>query len=324
MKKRLIIDSLNVFIMNFMVNPTMDNNGNHVGGTLGFLNSVCALMRSIKPDFVHLVWDGEGGSLARRSIYKDYKAGRKVKLNRAYDFEEDALESMKRQLKLVFDVLEFLPVTNTCVENTEADDAISFMCKHLFNKDEKIVVSSDKDFYQIINDKTFLYSLKKKKLYTKHDLMNEYSTLPENFILIKCLMGDKGDNVDGVKSFGKKTVIKFFPEFSKKEFNIRNMIDFSNSMLFSENVTKANKRKYKLVIDSKDLLYRNYRLMQLSNPEISSNSINKIKGSLKKKNIYVDFSLRGALLKKKITVKAKDFFQVMKHQNIRTQKANNI
>ena len=63
MSRVVVIDALNMFIRNYIVNPMISTNGNPIGGTVGFLNSVKKLMREARPDQVIICWDGSGGSM---------------------------------------------------------------------------------------------------------------------------------------------------------------------------------------------------------------------------------------------------------------------
>ena len=62
MKKLLVIDALNLFIRNYVVNPSMDAKGNPVGGCIGFMKSLQKICRKFNPDEVIIAWDGHGGS----------------------------------------------------------------------------------------------------------------------------------------------------------------------------------------------------------------------------------------------------------------------
>ena len=86
MKRVIVIDALNMFIRNYIVNPMISTNGNPIGGSVGFLNSVKKLMRESKPDQVIICWDGAGGSQRRRQTVKEYKQGRKP-LRKNYKIE---------------------------------------------------------------------------------------------------------------------------------------------------------------------------------------------------------------------------------------------
>ena len=84
-QKLLIIDAMNAFIRNYVMNPSLAADGSPIGGTKGFLMSLQKMIRDMQPDNVVVVWDGGGGSAKRRTIVKEYKEGRKpLKLNRAY------------------------------------------------------------------------------------------------------------------------------------------------------------------------------------------------------------------------------------------------
>jgi 5'-3' exonuclease len=105
--KVLIIDGLNTFIRCFSAIPTLNDDGAHVGGIVGFLRSIGYAIRTIRPTRTVIVFDGKGGSNRRKKLFPEYKAGRKMseRLNRAYDFndKEDELQSMKMQLTRVID-----------------------------------------------------------------------------------------------------------------------------------------------------------------------------------------------------------------------------
>lgn len=316
MRKYIIIDGLNFFIRSFTVNPTMDVNGEHIGGLLGFLMGVNKLIRENNPTDVVVVWDGEGGSLKRRSLYKDYKAGRKPKLNREYDFEnvDDQTKSFSHQVNLLNDYLNFLPVVTIKVDGLEADDVIAYLCNLVLDSnDEKIIVSSDKDFYQLLSNKVMMYVPTKKKYITTKELKDSINILPENFILMKALMGDNSDNIKGIKGIGEKTVIKLFPFLSEKISNIKDIFDYSN-----ENKDKNN--KYKSIINQSEIVINNISIMQLScpimNPTFAATIRKKV--ALKDTN-YQPTALRIKMSRDGIQLKVADFF--INFKDISTKKS---
>jgi 5'-3' exonuclease len=84
--KVLIVDAMNTFIRNYVMDPSIGSDGFPIGGTRGFLKTLQKLIREIDPSQVVVVWDGGGGSKKRRTLLKQYKEGRKpIKLNRAYE-----------------------------------------------------------------------------------------------------------------------------------------------------------------------------------------------------------------------------------------------
>ena len=78
------------------------------------------------------------------------------------------------------------------------------------------IVSSDKDFLQLINDKVIVYRPMEKEFYTEETVLKNLKCLPKNFILYKTLMGDNSDKIKGVKGLGAKGLFKKFPELTKQ------------------------------------------------------------------------------------------------------------
>jgi len=315
--KHLILDGLNVFIRAFTVVPTMDTNGEHVGGTTGFILTLNKLVREIKPDNIFIIWDGEGGSWKRRSIYKDYKAGRKMCVNREYDFEdpEDNMKSMRRQLRLTKELLTCLPITQMTVAGVEADDVIAYLWGNSIPKDdEKIIVSSDKDYYQLLDDKTVIYTPTKKKFYSTVDLKDEMKILPENFIFMKAITGDKSDNIPGIRGIGPKTVTKLFPFLTERIVETEDIFDHCET-------NKNVKSKYELVLNSKKLVIDNIKLMQLSSPFMDPSVLRVIRENLADSvSRYKPADLRMRLIREGLQIKVSDFFIVFKEQFHRATK----
>lgn len=315
--KHLIIDAMNMFIRSFTVVPTMDVNGEHVGGTTGFLGTLNKLIREIQPDSVFVIWDGEGGSWKRRSIYKDYKAGRKMCVNREYDFEdpEDNMKSMRRQIQLTRDLLDCLPVVQMTVKGVEADDVIAYLWGNSIPRtDEKIIVSSDKDYYQLLDDKTIIYTPTKKKFYHTSDLQDEMKILPENFIFMKAITGDNSDNIPGIKGIGVKTTIKLFPFLTEK-------ISTAEAIFEHCETNKKEKSKYETVLNSRELIMNNIKLMQLSSPFMDPSASRTIRMCLDEAvPRYKPTDLRLKLTRDGLQIKAGDFFIIFKEQFHRATK----
>ena len=124
--KILVIDGLNTFIRVFSVIPTLNDDGIHIGGIVGFLKSVGYAIKMLRPTRCIIVFDGKGGSTRRRKVYSEYKNRRKTKirLNRANEYSsvEDEHQSMLLQLQRGVEYLENLPLTLLSIDNIEADE----------------------------------------------------------------------------------------------------------------------------------------------------------------------------------------------------------
>ena len=259
----LIIDGLNTFIRVFSVIPTTNDNGTHIGGIVGFLKSIGYTINMFRPTRCIIIWDGKGGSSRRRKMYPEYKAKRKtnIRLNRAYDFEtiEEERANMIRQIQRTIEYLDFLPITMLSIDNVEADDIIAYTAKQVLTDSKVTIMSSDKDFLQLVDDRISVWSPTKKKLYRPEQVMEEYGIPSHNLLMYRIFDGDKSDNINGVFGYGLKTVLKKLPFLQEdKQFSVDDAIT---------EVEELEKHR--------DIMERNYDLMQLHNVDISATAKTK-------------------------------------------------
>ena len=134
----LLIDALNLFIRNYVVNPTLDNKGIPIGGVIGFLKSFQKLTRKTRPHEVVICWDGIGGSQRKKTQNKNYKAGRKpLRFNRRMvelDPKQQDQNRIYQQVRL-YEYLNELPVMQLSYDGIEADDVIAYVSRHKYYKD---------------------------------------------------------------------------------------------------------------------------------------------------------------------------------------------
>lgn len=272
----LVIDGLNTFIRSWTTNPTMNEDGDHTGGVIGSLKSIGFQIREFNPTRCVVTFDGKGGSNSRKQIFEGYKSERgknRFRVNRQYHGmmdEEEEQVSMKRQFVWLNDILDYLPVKTMIYDGIEADDVIAQIATQIKKEDEEVViVSTDKDFLQLVSETVKVFSPTKKKLYNRQMVFDEYGLWPQNLLLFRTLDGDNSDNIPGVKGCGLKTVLKAFPELSEDR-----LISFEELLQLAEE--RIGKLKiYKDIVDNKELILRNKQLMQLSEPTISVS--NKLK-----------------------------------------------
>ena len=275
----LIVDGLNTFIRSFAVNPSINDDGLHVGGLVGFLKSVRYSCDILKPSRCIIVFDGKNGSGRRQKIYPEYKATRKVKrrLNRNVDWgtaPQDEQQSMKQQMGRLIEYLEQLPLTLICVDGIEADDTMSYISQQLLPKSDCILMSTDKDFLQLVDDRVKVWSPTKKKLYNKKSVLEEFGIPSRNMLTYRILDGDKSDNINGVQGAGLKSLIKYIPQITEDEdFTAMDLINFVNNsdskIKLLENIKKSS-----------NIIKRNYLLMQLNKVDIPNHTKMKIQGAV--------------------------------------------
>lgn len=278
----LIVDSMNTFIRSFSTINTINSDGQHIGGLIGYLKSIGFAIKLFRPTRVILVFDGKGNSNNKKNLYPDYKANRhqsKITNWEIFSNKEEESESMTNQMTRLIQYLKQLPVTLISIDKIEADDSIGFLVNQ-FEKDdickEITIYSADKDFYQLLSNKTQIYSPTKKKVYKIDNILEEFGVHPNNYLLYKVLLGDQSDNVPGVRGMGPKKAVKLFSLRDEEEHSLEYLFETS----------KGNYDKNSLygdVLRIKNQLNINYQLMNIRDPNISPEDTLNIKNSLKEK-----------------------------------------
>ncbi len=263
----LIIDSLNSYMRIFSSMADISERGDYIGGILGFLRSIGSNIRDFKPTRCILVWDGSGGSQRRKKVFPEYKANRNGSSGLRKDLfssVEEEKQVMRTQMAQIFKYFENLPVEVYCVPNVEADDVIAYMTMQYFNPlNSKVrIVSTDRDFLQLVSPNVEVYSPVKKKLYTNENFYQELNLTPEEYLTFRVVTGDVSDNIDGVPGIGLKTLVKSFPQPT----SIQRLIEESKQKIQEE---KKPKQIFKNIVENEQLLERNYYLMQLQETDIS-------------------------------------------------------
>ena len=266
----VIIDALNMYFRAYIVDPSLSTNGQPIGGMKGFLKILQKLLRETKPDQVVIAWDGAGGSQKRRQIDKGYKAGRKpIRLNRDIRnlSESEELENKVWQQTRLAEYLNCMPVSQIMLPAIEADDVIASVTNmQSLHGWQKVIVSSDKDFFQLCDDETILHRPIQKTVLNKHRIVDEYGIHPLNFALARAIVGDKSDNLKGVGGVGLPTVAKRFPFLAEgKSCEIQELVSYCQGV---EKKLKVHNN----IIEHRNVIERNYKLMQLYVPSLSPQS----------------------------------------------------
>ena len=297
MKRLLIIDGQNMFIRNYVMSPQLDINGNPIGGLTGFMRSLQKEVRRAKPDRVAICWEGPGGSQKRREKNKNYKLGRKApRLNREYTFAtpEEERENKYSQLVRLTEYLDNLPILQLSIENVEADDIIAWLCHcNEYSVWQKLIISNDKDFIQLCDDKTVLVRPgKNEEVLNKNNVLEQYNIHPRNFAWARAITGDKSDNLEGVKGLGLATVAKRFSFLSEnQDYTLKDIMTHAKN-------NNSKIKAYQNVLDSEEIIASNYEIMQLYTSTISSQGANKLKYAIKNDGVDLNRSqIRKMLLK---------------------------
>ncbi len=267
-KKRLvIIDALNLFIRNYVVNPTLDSKGNPFGGCIGFVKSLQKICKELRPHEIVICWDGIGGSQRKKTMNKDYKAGRKpLRFNRRMiqlDEKDQAENKIYQQMRL-YEYLNELPVIQVGIDGIEADDIIAYVSRHKHYKGwRKVIVSSDKDFFQLCDGETVVFRPIQKEVIDRGVLKIKDGIHPNNYALARAIVGDKSDNLPGIRGIGLKTVAKQFPFLLEaKQYEVSELFEYCEAL-------DKKLACHRNILEGKKVIETNYDMMQLYSPMIS-------------------------------------------------------
>lgn len=284
-KPIVVIDGLNYFTRSFMVNEAVTAGGDLVGGVVGFIRGLGNIISQLRPDRVFVVWEQGGPSPRRKHIYSEYKANRATNKGLQEMYRNDGkfnpasnTKNKVFQLQLLSKALGHLPVCQVYVQDTEADDIIAYLVKRKFQTEActKIVVSNDKDFYQLLEDKSVrIYDPAKKILIDSAYVLEKFNVSARNITLARSVIGDVSDNLDGVPGIGFKTLASRFKDFAREDVDLDQawLLEAANSEI------KANKKAPKCfgdIISHSTIVARNWHLMYLDTGCLGANQISKV------------------------------------------------
>ena len=266
MKRLMVVDALNMYFRAYIVDPSLSTNGQPIGGLKGFMKILQKQIREMSPDGIVICWDGSGGSHRRKKIVKGYKDGRKpIRLNRSIRnmSENEEIENKIWQQTRLVEYLNCMPIIQLMLPEVEADDLISWTVQHPKYADwQKVIISSDKDFFQLCDDKTVVFRPIQKEVLNKNIITERFGIHPVNFALARAIAGDKSDNLDGVAGVGLPTVAKRLPFLAEdKSFTLNEVKEYCYNI---DSKVKA----YSNILEEFDKVEVNYKIMQLYSPSI--------------------------------------------------------
>ena len=278
MKRVMIIDALNAYLRAYIVDPSLSSNGQPIGGIKGFLKILQKLVRDMNPDQVVVVWDGPNGSRKRKTMDKNYKEGRKpIRLNRAFHnlTDDEELQNKMWQQGRIIQYLNNMPIIQSMIEEVEADDIIAYVTQMKYYEGwQKIIVSNDKDFMQLCDSETVLWRPTVGEMLNKKRIVEQYGVHPINMALARAIVGDVSDNLAGIKGAGLATVKKRLDFLAEEKFyTIDEVVEYCEN-------ANSNLKFYANVADNGALVEKNYKMMQLSSPQLSVQGKDQVRYSI--------------------------------------------
>lgn len=197
----LIIDGNNTIYRMYYVAKSMSDGGD--AGLLAvhmFISAIKNYCELYRPTRIICCWDRRIDDAAnfRIDMLPEYKGTR----------DPEKSKEVHKHNDLIIQLLESLGVPSFYPGKLEADDCIAYLCEE-FPADDKIIISVDKDLYQLVNENTVIYSPIKKVEINKSNFTQHTDFAIEDYLTAKCLQGDKSDNVSGIKGFGPRKIEKY-------------------------------------------------------------------------------------------------------------------
>ncbi len=155
-----------------------------------------------------------GSSTYRKDISPDYKQNRKEKFANQSEEEKIAFEEFFEEFEASLEILsEKYPILR--YKGVEADDVAAHLVKHknAYNLETIWLVSSDRDWDLLIQDTVSRFSYVTRKEVRLDNWREHYEVEPEDYISLKCLTGDKGDNVPGIPGIGPKRAVQLIKDY---------------------------------------------------------------------------------------------------------------
>ena len=213
--------------------------------------TVKSLADSYKCANIIITADG-GSSEYRKHILPDYKQNRKDKYATQTEEEKIAFEEFFEEYQATLDVLgAYLPILR--FEGVEADDIAAHLVKYKkeYGFSNVWLISSDRDWDLLIQEGVSRFSYVNRKEVTIENWYDHYEVTPEQYISLKCLTGDKGDNVPGITGIGPKRA---------KDL----ITTYGDAMNIYDSIPLASKYKHIQELNaSGERILQNYELMDL-------------------------------------------------------------
>jgi DNA polymerase-1 len=212
----LIDGSAYIYRAFFALPPLINSKGVQTSAVYGFTTMLLKILREHRPDCLAVVFD-EKGPTQRHEEYKEYKAQRPVMPH-----------GMQAQVPLIHRVVQALAVPVIRLSGYEADDLIGTLARKAEAAGlEVVIVTSDKDMFQLLTPTVRIYDPVKDKWFGEAECRERFGVEPTRVVEIMGLMGDAIDNIPGVKGIGEKTATKLIAQFGTIEELLRRVEEIS-------------------------------------------------------------------------------------------------
>ncbi|MCM8757777.1 MAG: hypothetical protein NC903_01810, partial [Candidatus Omnitrophica bacterium] len=203
--------------------------GQPTNAIYGFVNMLTKIIKENKPQYIAICFD------VSRKTFRQEKFS-------AYKITRPSMpDDLAVQIPWIKKIISAYGICYLEREGFEADDIIATLVERFKdNFSSIIIVSSDKDILQLVDEKVVVISpyKDKEKIYTEKEVIQRYGVKPSQIPDILALMGDSSDNIPGILGIGEKTAVELIKRFYSLE-NLKNHLDKIGSLNI-KNTIKEN------------------------------------------------------------------------------------
>lgn len=224
-KNRLfIIDGMSLLFRAFyaMGSRLTTPEGVPIGAVYGFMKVIMKLLREQKPTHLAVCWDLKEKTF-RHEVFEKYKGNR-----------GEPPSDILPQIPIIKELLVDMQCSAFALPGYEADDLAGSLAFYFQHYGDVFLVTADKDYMQLVNDRIKIISLKKGDEYDVLDrekVFDYFGVFPEQVVDVLALTGDTSDNIPGVKGVGEKTAAKLVSEFQTIENIFENIDKIQNKRI---------------------------------------------------------------------------------------------
>lgn len=272
MNKLFLIDANGLLYRAFFALPAMSSDkGIPTNAVYGFTVILLKILKEYNPKYIAVAYDMKGPTF-RHEMFQQYKIER-----------PPMPDNLVPQIELSKKICNALGIATLELEKFEADDLISYLAiKAAQENMEAVIVTSDKDLFQLVNDKIKILHPKNYEFYDSNKIFEKVGVLPSQIPDFLALVGDKSDCIPGLPGIGEKTAANLLSKYKSLE-NIYNNLDeitppkIKTSLEISKDIAFLGKKLATL----KASLPINIELKNLELKNISKNELINIFNKLK-------------------------------------------
>ena len=228
--------------------------GRPSGAIFGFFKSLHMYIDRFNPKEVYITFDN-GHSEFRDKLNPNYKGHRK---NISIDYE-----SLQLQKAEIMKILRYLRINYIFDKNKsynyEGDDFLAYLVLKKFNKDKVTIVSSDKDFNQLISSSVKIFNPRKEQYVREDNCMDLFGYSPDETVDYLSLVGDKSDDIEGYPGMGPKKTRNFLDKYGSIKNYLKDHDDEKMKAVYEKNMQLIDLKWYIKNIPLKSLPMKRYK-----------------------------------------------------------------